>query len=95
METVLVKAGHVLLEQGLPGILILGLLYVCWKLGWLWINEAQTRAAADLEDARAKEAISKAIEKQVEISAATLQAIERAEEVLAKLVKVRAPARRE
>lgn len=63
MDAVLAKAGNVLLDQGVIGLVTLGLAYLCWRLIWLWVNEAQKRAAADLEDAKAKDAVAKSLDK--------------------------------
>lgn len=63
MEALLIKVGNVLADQGLAGVLIVGSAYWNWWITKSWISEAQKRAAADLEDARSKEAVASSLGK--------------------------------
>lgn len=62
MDDALKAVAAVLREQGLPGVIIGAMGFALWKLTWLWITEAQTRAKADLEQADATKRTAEALE---------------------------------
>lgn len=54
MDEALKAVAAVLKDHGLAGLVIGALSYALWRTVWLWINEAQVRAKADLEQAEAQ-----------------------------------------